>query len=159
MGYWASRSLQGKSLYLNSNSVFQTEKPVCKQQYRMVLKSPAMGGEGKQAKGVFTIQFKSKHRTTEPEIFDNSDIVFIEGKMEQILFSADQELSEEIESAFITYKRNFNFLWNEKEWFFDYVKIYSAVTKKEVTLCPKAPFHPDAPIEYSNCYTLGQFGK
>ncbi len=154
MGYWASRNLEGNSQYLNSNSVYQKDKPVCKEHYRLTLKSPDVGGEGLQAKGVFTIRFKTRSFLTEAEVFDNSYTVFKDGSREQILFTGDQELTENIESVYIAYRKSFNFNYFKNiadQWTFEYVSIFSGTTLQEVTLCPRAPFHENSPVWYAKC--------
>ena len=135
---------------MNSNSVYQKDKPVCKEQYRITLKSPDMVGDGLQAKGVFSIRFKTANFFTVPEIFDNSNTLFKQGSKDQILFSADQELTENIESVYITYKRNSSSK-TANQWVFEFITIFSGSTQKEVTFCPKVPFYENIPIWYAKC--------
>lgn len=134
MGYWSSKGAAKGSLYLKTNSLYEENKSFCNQNFKIILKSPDLGGS-KQACGVFKLILKTATDYTEAEILDNADTTFVERSEETLLFSLADHINGDIEEAFIFYERNYNWLYNEKEWHFESLKIFSADTQKEYKLC------------------------
>ena len=134
MGYWSSKNAAQGSLYLKTNSLYQEEIPFCNQMFKVVLKSPDLGGK-KQACGTVKLLLKTATDYTEAYLLDDADNVFKEREEQTLLFALPTAIHGDIEEAFIFYERNYNFWFNEKDWYFESLKIFSADLQKEYNLC------------------------
>ena len=136
MGYGSSPSKELGTLYLNTQT--PTHLPLCKQNYLLTLYSNSLNNI-QQARGRFTIIFKTAQETSQVYLFDDSDLTYKQGSIETKFISLNDPLRNSVESVFISYRKTTNFLssWMyDAQWSFKYVEVKSGDAQTTTKFCP-----------------------
>ena len=154
MGYWSSPDKDLGSLYLNTQTPLKT--PLCKQNFLLTLYSNSINNI-QQARGKFTIYFKTSKELSTIYLFDDSDTTFKQNSIETRLLSFEQPIDNafEIDSAFISYRKTTNLLssWMyDSQWSFKYVSVLIGDNQKQINLCPLKPIiDSNETVEFKLC--------
>ena len=152
MGYASSPTKDLGTLYLNTQSPKQL--PLCKQNYVLTVYSNYLSGL-QQAKGKFTIYFKTETETSKVYVFDDSSVEFKQGSVHSRLISLTEPLSKSVQSVFISYNRTidiFTFWLYMTQWSFKYVELKSGDAQTTVKLCPVSNmFGAGVTVEFKAC--------
>jgi len=138
MGYWASPSKDGDLLYLSTESPSKTN--YCNQHFLVKLVSNKINNLV-QARGKFTVTFKTSKEQSVPLLFDDSNITFKQDSVETRLLSLEKPIDNtvSVDSVFVSYTKTSNFVscWlYSTEWSFRYIEIFNGETQTTLRYCP-----------------------
>jgi pimeloyl-ACP methyl ester carboxylesterase len=154
MGYWASPRKELGKLFVNTQSL--TKNSYCEQFFKVTMKS-SDSFSIRQARGRFTIYFKTSNETSGSKLFGDSEVAFDVGMSKTRMITLDEPIDTKypIESVFVTYKRVENIflgLFYTDQWSFEYVEVLNGETQQKIRYCPTTGFIISGQtVEFKKC--------
>lgn len=140
MGYWASKTRQLGSLYLNTKTTNaeNVTSSFCKEHYTLRLVSNNLEGQQK-AKGKFRVSLKTANRQSKEYVVGGKTLKLEPNMESTVLIDLDNAMIEDVEEVLVEYKRTSNYLVKylyDQNWSFKFVELTHGQTQQTVKFCP-----------------------